>query len=72
MRTALRCCEILLMVFGVVLLAVYAFFRMHGWFFQTYDSWSFDRVLQDRQQEESVSRLPKVRETRATLRRSQR
>ena len=57
MRTALRCCEILLMVLGVVLLAVYAFFRMHGWFFQTYDSWSFDRVLQDRQQEESVSRL---------------
>ena len=58
MRTVLRCCEMVLMVFGLALLAVYAFFRMHGWFFQTYDSWSFDRVLDERQQQESVSRLP--------------
>ena len=58
MRTVLRCCEILLMIFGVILLAVYAFFRIHGWFFQTYDSWSFDRVLNERQQQENDSRLP--------------
>jgi len=58
MRTALRYCEIALMLFGVTLLSVYLFFRMHGWFFQAYDSWSFDRVLQDRQPKKSDSRLP--------------
>jgi len=58
MRTALRFCEIVLMLLGVTLLSVYAFFRMHGWFFQAYDSWSFNRVLQDRQHQESGSRLP--------------
>ena len=58
MRTALRCCEIALMLFGVALLSVYAFFRMHGWFFQAYDSWSFDRVLQHQQPKESEERFP--------------
>jgi sortase A len=58
MRTALRYCEIVLLAFGVALLAVYAFFRMHGWFFQTYDSWSFDRVVDERRQQESDSPLP--------------
>jgi sortase A len=58
MKTALRFCEFAFMTVGVVLLAVYAFFRMHGWFFQTYDSWSFDQVLKDRTYEADTSRLP--------------
>ena len=62
MRNALRYCEIGLMAFGIVLLAVYGFFRIHGWFFQAYDSWSFNRVLQSQQESE---RMPEsVRHTR--------
>jgi sortase A len=63
MRTALRYCEIVLMVFGATLLALYAFFRMHGWFFQAYDSWSFNRVLQD-QHQESERMSERARHTR--------
>ena len=63
MKTALRYCEIGLMAFGAVLLAVYGFFRIHGWFFQAYDSWSFNRVLQSQHQESE--RMPEsARHTR--------
>src|SRR5262245_3477830 len=58
MKTALRYCELVFITLGVALLAVYAFFRMHGWFFQAYDSWSFDQVMKDRTHEEDTSRLP--------------
>ena len=58
MKTALRFCEFAFITLGVVLLAVYAFFRMHGWFFQAYDSWSFDQVMKDRTCEADVSQLP--------------
>ena len=58
MKTALRFCEFAFMTLGVVLLAVYAFFRMHGWLFQAYDSWSFDQVLKDHTYEADASRLP--------------
>ena len=56
MKTALRFCELAFITLGVALLAVYAFFRMHGWLFQAYDSWSFDKVLKDH--EAATSRLP--------------
>jgi sortase A len=58
MKTALRYCELAFITLGVALLAVYAFFRMHGWFFQAYDSWSFDQVMKDHTHEEDASRLP--------------
>lgn len=60
MKTALRFCEFAFITLGVALLAVYAFFRMHGWLFQAYDSWSFDQVLKDRTHEVEVEapRLP--------------
>lgn len=60
MKTALWFCELAFITLGVVLLAVYGFFRMHGWFFQAYDSWSFDQVLKvkDRTYEADASRLP--------------
>jgi len=58
MRTALRFCEFAFITLGVALLAVYAFFRIHAWFFQAYDSWSFDQVLKDRTHEVDASRLP--------------
>ena len=57
MRAALRFCEFAFITLGVALLAVYGFFRMHGWFFQAYDSWSFDQVLKDRSYEADASRL---------------
>jgi len=63
MKTALRYCELAFITLGVVLLAIYAFFRMHGWFFQAYDSWSFDRVLQDRQQQDGVRMPESLRNT---------
>jgi len=63
MKTALRYCELVFITLGVVLLAIYAFFRMHGWFFQAYDSWSFDRVLQDRQQQDGVRMPESLRNT---------
>ena len=63
MKTALRYCELVFITLGVALLAVYAFFRMHGWFFQAYDSWSFDRVLQDRQQEDGGRMPERLRNT---------
>lgn len=55
---ALRYCEIALIAIGVTLLTLYAFFRMHAWFFQAYDSWSFDQVLKDRTHDAVVPRLP--------------
>jgi len=58
MKTALRFCEFAFITLGLGLLAVYAFFRMHGWFFQAYDSWSFDQVMKDRTCEADVSQLP--------------
>jgi len=58
MKTALRFCEFAFITLGLGLLAVYAFFRMHGWFFQAYDSWSFDQVMKDRTYEADVSQLP--------------
>jgi sortase A len=58
MKTALRFCEFAFITLGVVLLAVYAFFRTHGWFFQAYDSWSFDQVMKERTYEADASRLP--------------
>ena len=72
MKTALRFCEFTFMTLGVVLLAVYAFFRMHGWFFQTYDSWSFDQVLKDRTKDRTYEadalqlRLPEPEGPRST------
>ena len=63
MKTALRFCEFAFITLGVALLAVYAFFRMHGWFFQAYDSWSFDRVLQNRQQEDGARMPESLRNT---------
>jgi len=63
MKTALRYCELAFITLGVALLAIYAFFRMHGWFFQAYDSWSFDRVLQDRQQQDGVRMPESLRNT---------
>ena len=63
MKTALRFCELAFITLGVALLAFYAFFRMHGWFFQAYDSWSFDRVLQDRQQQDGVRMPESLRNT---------
>jgi sortase A len=56
MKTVLRFCELAFITLGVALLAIYAFFRMHGWLFQAYDSWSFDQVLKDH--EAATSRLP--------------
>ena len=56
MKTALRFCELAFITLGVALLAIYAFFRMHGWLFQAYDSWSFDQVLKDH--EAATARLP--------------
>ena len=58
MKTALRFCEFAFITLGVALLALYAFFRMHAWFFQAYDSWSFDQVLKHRTHEADASRLP--------------
>jgi len=58
MKSALRSCELAFITVGVALLAIYAFFRMHAWFFQAYDSWSFDQVLKDPTREEPASRLP--------------
>jgi LPXTG-site transpeptidase (sortase) family protein len=58
MKTALRFCEFAFITLGVALLSVYVFFRMHAWFFQAYDSWSFDQVLKDRTHEADASRLP--------------
>lgn len=55
MKAALRCCESVLMAGGIVLLAVYIFFRMHAWLFQAYDSWSFDQVLKEQKGEEHAS-----------------
>jgi len=66
MKTALRFCEFAFITLGVVLLAVYGFFRMHGWFFQAYDSWSFDQVLKDRTYEADASRLPEPASPRNT------
>ncbi len=66
MRTALRFCELAFITLGVALLAVYAFFRMHAWFFQAYDSWSFDQVLKDRTHEADASRLPEPESPRNT------
>lgn len=60
MKTALRFCEFVFITLGIALLAVYAFFRMHAWFFQAYDSWSFDQVLKvkDRTYEAAASHVP--------------
>jgi sortase A len=68
MKTALRFCELAFITLGVALLGVYAFFRMHGWFFQAYDSWSFDQVLKvkDHTYEADGSRLPKPESPRNT------
>jgi sortase A len=46
-----RFCERALIVVGLVFLAIYGFFRVHAWFFQAYDSWSFDQSLRKRSQE---------------------
>src|SRR5262245_59246295 len=48
MKTIVRICEVLLILLGVTLLTVYVFFRMHAWFFQAYDSWSFDQAVKQR------------------------
>jgi sortase A len=67
MKTALRFCEFAFITLGIGLLAVYAFFRMHGWFFQAYDSWSFDQVVKDRPSEADASRLPESQRNRPNL-----
>jgi sortase A len=48
MKRALRCSEIVLIALGIGLLTVYGVFRMHAWFFQAYDSWSFEQALKKR------------------------
>lgn len=51
MEFCVRFCERALIVIGLVFLAIYGFFRVHAWFFQAYDSWSFDQSLRNRSQE---------------------
>ena len=43
MTTVVRIGERLIIGMGVALLTIYGFFTLHAWFFQVYDSWSFDR-----------------------------
>lgn len=50
MKSYVRFCERALIALGVVFLAIYAFFRIHAWFFQAYDSWSFDQSIKSRSQ----------------------
>lgn len=58
MKTLLRYFELALIGLGVGLLATYGFFRVHAWFFQAYDSWSFDQSLKKGTHEVYLS-LPK-------------
>jgi sortase A len=45
----LRFCEKALIGLGLVLVAIYGSFRAHAWFFQAYDSWSFDQAARQAQ-----------------------
>lgn len=58
MRTLLRYFELALRGFGVGLLSIYGFFRMHACFFQAYDSWSFDQSAKKRTHEVYLSLPP--------------
>jgi LPXTG-site transpeptidase (sortase) family protein len=54
MSTLMRYFELALLGLGLGLLSIYGFFRMHAWFFQAYDSWSFDQSTKKRTHEVSV------------------
>jgi len=55
---ALQYCEVAFLAVGLGLLGIYAFFRMHGWFFQAYDSWSFEQAVKERARETEIGPTP--------------